>query len=121
VIGLAEARGLDPAAAAGVIERLADSLEACAEDLAAKGQLVEGAARVAAEVSPAGVPSGLALRTAPGSAVMANALLCFVTPFKLAGFPVADEGSPTRGLALEATWGPQPRAAAPPDSPDGGR
>jgi len=107
VVGLAEARGLDPAEAARVVERLADSLEACAEELARSGKLVEGAARIAAEVSPGGSPTGLALKVAPGAAVTANALLCFITPFKLTSFSPVEPSSPRRGLAVEATWGPR--------------
>jgi hypothetical protein len=105
VVGLAEARGLDPAAVARVVDRLADSLETCAEELTKSGKLVEGAARIAAEVSPDGTPVGLNLKVAPGAAVTANALLCFITPFKLTTFPAAPGGA-TRGLAVEASWGP---------------
>jgi hypothetical protein len=122
VVGLAEARGLDPAGAARVIDRLADSLEACAEELSKNGKLVDGAARIAAEISPDGTPVGLAIKVAPGAAVTANALLCFITPFKLTTFPVATAGAPARGLAVEATWGPKVQSAqAPPAAaPDGG-
>jgi hypothetical protein len=117
VIGLAEARGIDPAEAARVLDRLADALEACAEDLAKSGKLVDGAGRIAAEISPAGTPVGLALKVAPGGAVMANALLCFITPFKLAAFPPVDATAPPRGLAVEATWGPHLPATATPPAP----
>jgi hypothetical protein len=105
VVGLAEARGMDPADVARVVDHLADSLEACSEDLAKNGKLVNGAARIAAEVSSGGTPVGLALKVAPGSAVMANALLCFITPFKLTSFPAVSPETPARGLAIEATWG----------------
>lgn len=125
-VGLAEARGMDPTTTAKVIDKLADSLEACAEDLSSKGRLVDGAARIAAQVSPDGTPIGLALKVAPGAAVTANALLCFITPFKLTSFPAVTPDAPQRGLAVEATWGPQvshlsdvPRAVGQ-DRPDGG-
>jgi hypothetical protein len=109
---------MDPKTTARTLDRLADSLEACAEDLAKNGKLVNGAARIAAEISPAGTPVGLALKVAPGGPVMANALLCFITPFKLTSFPPADAAAPARGLAVEATWGPSLEAApAPTGSP----
>jgi hypothetical protein len=113
VVGLAEARGMDPAITARVVDRLADALEACAEDLARSDKLVNGAARIAAEVSPAGTPVGLALKVAPGAGVTANALLCFITPFKLTTFPAVPAEAPARGLAVEATWGPRASRAIP--------
>jgi hypothetical protein len=105
-VGIAEARGMDGATAARVIDRLADSLEACAEGLSSQGRLVDGAARIAAQIAPDGAPGGLALRIAPGDAVKANAILCFIAPFKLTSFPVAGPDDPPRGIAIEATWGP---------------
>ena len=75
---------------------------------------MNGAARIAAGISPAGTPFGLALTVAPGGPVMANALLCFITPFKLTSFPPADAESKARGLAVEATWGPALEAAPSP-------
>lgn len=112
VVGLAEARGMGAATSARVADRLADALEACAEGLSRQGKLVDGAARIAAQISAEGVPGGLALRTTPGDAVKANALLCFVAPFKLTSFPPAGPDDPPRGLALEATWGPHVQGAS---------
>jgi len=106
VVGLAEARGIDAATSSRVTDRLADALEACAEGLSSQGKLVDGAARIAARIDPDGAPSGLALRLAPGDAVKANAILCFIAPFKLTSFPPAGPDDPSRGIALEATWGP---------------
>jgi hypothetical protein len=111
-VALAEARGLDDAVASGVVDRLADALAACAAGLAPEGKLVNGAARIAAEIGPDGTPSGLALKVAPGGAVAANAILCFITPFKLTTFPLATTNQGPRGIAIEATWGPD--VAGPP-------
>ncbi len=106
VVGLAEARGLDAATSFRFTDRLADALEACAEGLSSQGRLVEGAARIAARIAPDGTPEGLALTMAPGDAVKANAVLCFVAPFKLTTFPLAGPDAATRGIAIEAKWGP---------------
>jgi hypothetical protein len=106
VIGVAESRGIDREATARIIDRLADSFQACAENLSGAGKLVDGAARIAAEVSPGGTPVGLALKLSPGAPVTANALLCFIAPFKLTSFPAVGPDAPPRGLAVEAKWGP---------------
>jgi hypothetical protein len=106
VIGLAEARGMDVAIASRVTDHLADALEACAEGLSGQGKLVDGAARIAAHIEPDGTPGGLALKIGPGDAVKANAILCFIAPFKMTSFPVARPDDPARGIAIEATWGP---------------
>ena len=106
VVGLAEARGMDREGTVRIVETLADSLEACAENLSGAGKLVDGAARIAAGISPGGTPIGLALKVSPGAAVTANALLCFITPFKLTSFPAVGPDAPPRGLAVEAAWGP---------------
>ncbi len=105
-VALAEARGIDDATASRIVDHLADALAACAEGLARQGKLVDGAARIAAEITPDGTPTGLALRVAPGGAVAANAILCFITPFKLTTFPMASQDQGPRGIAIEATWGP---------------
>jgi hypothetical protein len=105
-VGLAEARGIEGPTAAHATDRLADALEACAERLSSQGKLVNGAARIAARIEPDGAPGGLALTMAPGDAVKANALLCFIAPFKMTSFPVAAPDAPPRGIAIEATWGP---------------
>ena len=120
VVGLAEGRGLDPAEGARVTESLADSLDGCARELARSGRLVDGAARIAARISPDGSQEGLALRFAPGDAVKANALLCFVAPFKLVSFTASSGEGPARGIALEATWGPHVQGAVGLGGGDGG-
>jgi hypothetical protein len=106
VVGLAEGRGMDAVTAAQATDRLADTLEVCVEDLSSRGRLVDGAARIAAQIAPDGTPGGLSIRMAPGDAVKANAILCFIAPFKLTSFPVAGPEAPPRGIAIEATWGP---------------
>jgi hypothetical protein len=105
-VALAEARGIDGAVASRIVDHLANSLAACADGLAREGKLVDGAARIAAEIAPDGTPTGLALKVAPGGAVAANAILCFITPFKLTSFPLAAPNQGPRGVAIEATWGP---------------
>jgi hypothetical protein len=117
MVAIAESRGLDKQAAAQLIDKLADSLDACATRLASEGKLSPGAARVAARIDRDGSPSGLALTLTPGPGPTANALLCFVSPFKLLRFPAADVDPATRGLAVEAVWGsvtPAPSPAPPP-------
>jgi hypothetical protein len=113
-VALAEARGLDEAIAFHVVDHLADALAACAEGLTRQGKLVVGAARIAAEIAPDGAPRGLALKVAPGGSVAANAILCLITPFKLTTFPLAREGQGPRGIAIEATWGPDVIGPPPP-------
>ncbi len=105
-VALAEARGIDDTVAARIVNRLADALAVCAEGLTRQGKLVDGAARIAAEIAPDGTPTSLALKVAPGGSVAANAILCFITPFKLTTFPLANPGQGPRGVAIEATWGP---------------
>jgi hypothetical protein len=116
-VALAEARGIDDETASRVVDHLADALAACAAGLAAEGKLVEGAARIAAEIAPDGAPRRLALRVTPGGAVAANAILCLITPFKLTPFPLADAGPVPRGIAIEATWGPGVRGPPPAPAP----
>ena len=125
VVALAEGRGLDRAVSVAATDKVADQMEACTEDLAKRGQLVRGAARVAARIGPGGNISGIAVKVAPGAAVAANAILCFIAPVKSLVFPAlgaegADAGggpsvggpgtgvtgAGDRGIALEATWEP---------------
>ena len=105
VVAVAESRGLAPDVVKSVADRLADALDLCATGLAKQGRLVPAAARVAAHVERDGSPVGLALTLSPGAGPTANALLCFVSPFKLVRFPVSDVPPETRGVALEASWG----------------
>lgn len=113
VVAVAESRGLPREVVRAVADRLADSLDICATRLAAEGRLVPAAARVAAHIDRSGAPENLALTLTPGAGPTANALLCFVSPFKLVRFPTADGNPATRGIALEATWGSPTRAVSP--------
>ncbi len=121
VVAVAESRGLAPDVVRGVADRLADSLDVCATRLAGEGRLVPAAARVAAHIDRSGAPTGVALTLTPGAGPTANALLCFVSPFKLLHFPAADVDPSERGIALEASWGasafPVPRAGGPGATP----
>jgi hypothetical protein len=116
IVGLAEARGMSNDVAFRVVDHLADALDSCATDLGRQGKLVDGAARVVAMIGADGAVSGLNVKLAPGAAVEANALLCLVTPLKLTTFdPAASAGDgdgKSRGLAIEATWGPRVAGAA---------
>jgi hypothetical protein len=103
-VAVAESRGLSKEVVKDVTDRLADALDLCANRLALEGRLVSAAARVAAHIDRAGTPENVALTLTPGAGPTANALLCFVSPFKLVRFPAAD-GPADRGIALEATWG----------------
>jgi hypothetical protein len=104
-VALAEARGIPDAMAARVIDHLADVLDACATNLGREGKLVDGAVRVVAQIAPDGSIAGLNVKTAPGAAVAANAILCVIAPLKLTSFPPAESDAGARGLAIEATWG----------------
>lgn len=95
-----------------IIEQLADELDRCATDLAARGLLVEGAARIVAVAGPTGTPA-LSVKLAPGDAVAQNALLCLIAPVRALTLPPANETTP--GLAIEATWGPRPDARKTPE------
>lgn len=127
VVAVAESRGLSPEVVRGVADRLANSLDVCATRLASEGRLVPAAARVAAHIDRDGAPMELALTLTPGPGPTANALLCFVSPFKLVRFPAAADDASMRGIALEASWGlgvsgtPKPATSAlttePPPAP----
>ncbi len=79
-VALAHETGLGQELGARAADHLADALDTCATNLAAKGKLVEGSIRIEASVTPVGsvVPSHVTV--APGDAVAANALLCVIAP-----------------------------------------
>ena len=104
VVALAEARGLDAAAARVAIDRLADRLEACVTDQGRGGTLPHGAARVVAELDADGKVAAATLRADSGPGVATTAVLCLAGPTRLLTFdPGAAQG---RGFAIEALWGP---------------
>jgi hypothetical protein len=103
VVALAEARGIDGPVARSAIDRLADALDTCATEEGRKGTLVEGAARIVAQIAPDGSVAQANLRVDPGTGVMQNAVVCLVAPAKMLAFPPVDGG--TRGIAIEAIWG----------------
>jgi hypothetical protein len=104
VVALAEARGIDPAAARAAVDRLADRLDACVTGEADGGALPHGAARVVAGVDADGKVTGVNLRADPGVGVATTAVLCLAAPARMLTFePGAAEG---RGFAIEALWGP---------------
>jgi hypothetical protein len=103
VVALAEARGIEPGVAHAAIERLADQFDACATEEGRRGTLVDGAARVVAEVDGQGSVTGTSVRVGSGEGVVQNAVVCLVAPMKLLAFPPSDAGA--RGMAVEAIWG----------------
>jgi len=103
VVALAEARGLDPVVARAAIDRLADALDTCATEEGRKGTLVNGAARVVAQIDGDGRVAGTSVRIDPGTGVAQNAVVCLVAPAKMLAFPPSDAGA--RGIAIEALWG----------------
>jgi hypothetical protein len=103
VVALAEARGIDGVVARAAIERLADGLDTCSTTEGSKGTLVNGAARVVAQIAPDGTVAQTSLRVDPGAGVLQNAVLCLVAPMKMLAFPPSDAGA--RGIAIEALWG----------------
>jgi hypothetical protein len=103
VVALAEARGVDERVARAAIERLADALDTCATSEGSRGTLVNGAARIIAQIAPDGTVAETSLRVDPGAGVLQNAVLCLVAPVKMLAFPPSDAGA--RGIAIEALWG----------------
>jgi hypothetical protein len=102
-VALASEQGLGADVATQATDHLADALDACATELAAKGRLVDGAIRVEAAVTPEGAVAVSHVTVAPGDAVAGNALLCVMAPLKLTTFPTGGAG---RSIVLDATWGP---------------
>ena len=109
VVALAEARGIDAAVARAAMDRLADEMDACATEEGRRGTLVEGAARVVAQIDDGGIVAGTSMRVNPGAGVAQEAVVCFLAPVKLLVFPPVDgkTASPgaARGMAVEAIWG----------------
>jgi hypothetical protein len=103
VVALAESRGLDPAIARAAVDRLADSIDACATDEGRRGSLVEGAGRIVAQIDGDGHVAGTSVRVDPGEGVARSAVVCLVAPTKILVFPPADAAA--RGIAIEALWG----------------
>ncbi|MGO8995294.1 MAG: hypothetical protein ACLQVI_18410 [Polyangiaceae bacterium] len=110
-VALARESGLGPELAKRATDHLADALDACATNLAAKGKLVEGTIRIDASITRDGSVVVSHMTVSPGDDVAANALLCVMAPLKLTNFP-ATADSAARGLGIDASWGPQ--QAAPP-------
>jgi hypothetical protein len=103
LVALAEARGLEPEVAHQAVERLADTLDACATDHERRGIHVHGAARVVAAIDPRGFLGAPSVRVDPGEGVAESAVVCLVAPARLLTFPPTDAGA--RGIAIEALWG----------------
>lgn len=103
VVALAEARGLDPQVARAAVDRLADALDTCATEEGRKGALIDGAARVVAQIDDSGNVAGTSLKVDPRPGVAQNAVLCLVAPLRMLTFGPTDAGA--RGFAVEALWG----------------
>jgi hypothetical protein len=103
IVGLAEARGMSREVARAAVDRVADTLDTCATDEGKAGRLVEGAARIVAQIGADGRVEGVNVKVDPGDGVAKNAIVCFIAPVKLLTFPPTDAGP--RGIALEAMWG----------------
>jgi hypothetical protein len=103
LVALAEARGIAPEVAREAVDRLADSLDACASERAHKQDHVDGAARVVAPIEPNGSVGAPSMVVDPGPGVAESAVACLVAPVRLLAFPPADAGA--RGIAVEALWG----------------
>lgn len=104
-VALAEARGIESAAARRAIDGLADALDRCAAERGGRGRLVSGAARVIVQVASDGEIAAARLTMDPGlaSGATETAVLCLLAPLKTMAFPAIDSGA--RGLAIEAVWG----------------
>ena len=104
-VALGSEMGLGADLAVRATEHLADALDACATNLAVKGQLVDGTIRVAASVAPDGTVVVSHVTIAPGDGVAANALICVMAPLKLTTFPAAGDAA-ARRFEIDASWGP---------------
>lgn len=105
IVGLAEARGVDPDVARAAVDRVADALDSCAAEASRRGALTQGAARVVARIDERGLVSGTSVKIDPGSGVITTAVACFVAPVKMLVFPPIEAGAAERGIAVEALWG----------------
>jgi hypothetical protein len=105
VVALAEARGVDAAVARAAIDRLADALDTCATGKGREGTLVDGAARLIAQIAADGTVAGTSLKVDPGAGVAESAVLCLVAPVRMLVFPPVDGDAGARGMAIEALWG----------------
>lgn len=108
-IGLVGVRNGSRPDAERVVDRIADDLEACAARLEKRGELASGALQLVVMGSGSGRAEITDVRLAPGGPVAANALECVVAPLRASAL------TPSFTLAIEATWGPATREAAPPD------
>jgi hypothetical protein len=106
-IALTRQTGLGAEMGTRTADHLADALDACATNLAAKGKLVDGAIRIEASVADGGSVTVTRVTVAPGDAVAANALLCVMAPLKLTMFAPASSDGGARAFAIDASWGPQ--------------
>jgi hypothetical protein len=116
-VALTRQTGLGAEIGGRAVEHLADALDVCATNLAAKGRLVDGAIRIDAIVAAGGSVAITHVTVAPGDAVAANALLCVMAPLKLMTFspePDARNDGGARSFAIDASWGPQGAAQARP-------
>src|SRR5260370_4081143 len=103
VVALAEARAIPAEYARAAVDRLADALDACVTERSRHGPVVQGAARIVAQVGGSGTVEATQLRIDPGQGVAESALICLVTPLKRLMFPAPAGGA--RGFAIEALWG----------------
>jgi hypothetical protein len=104
-VAVASERGLGGDIAKGVADHLADALDACATNLAARGKLVDGTIRVEATVEADGSVRVDHMTVAPGDGVAANALLCVVAPLKLTTLPASGDGA-AKEIIFDVSWGP---------------
>jgi hypothetical protein len=109
VVAVAEGRGLDRDAARAAVDHLADSLDVCTTEAGRTGSLPSGAARVVAQVGGDGTVQNTQVRIDPASSGASSALLCLVGPLRQLTFGPSDAG--TRGLAIEALWGPMAKSS----------
>ena len=105
-VALANQTGIGDEAGRRVADHLADALDACATNLAAKGRLVEGTIRLDASVADDGSLRVGHVTVAPGDGVAANALLCVMAPLRLTAIAAAPGDAGARRFALDARWGP---------------
>lgn len=107
VVALAEARGLSAEAAHAAMDRVADQMDACEKDARDQNRLLPGAVRIVAEVDDRGTIGGLNVSKLSQKEAAANAILCVIAPIRLLVFPPAEADAGSRGLAIEAAWGPE--------------
>ena len=102
-VGLAGAEGLSDDEAHGVIDRIADSAEACFKN--AKN-LAAGAARITLPIDSGGLAGAPLVKFSPETATPIG-MLCLLAPARMSTFGPASLDAGPRSITIESAWGSQ--------------